>query len=175
MVEKIHINVIAAIGRNRELGAQNRLLWHIPEDLQYFREITEGGVVVMGRKTYESLPSAARPLPNRVNIVLLRYSESKDFDAPSEVIRAHTLGEAIEAAQEAASRTGRTEIFVVGGASVYEQILPLADKLYLTEIDADFPEADVFFPPYEDIFTRVVSVRPGGDENFNYLFKVLEK
>ena len=167
--------MIAAIGRNGELGADNGLLWDIPDDLAYFRHLTAGKVVIMGRKTYDSLPEAVRPLPGRVNIVILRSTEASDFKAPPEVILAHSPAEAIDKAKQIALTSKMEEIFVIGGASIYEQSLSLTDRLYVTEIDADFPEADVFFPKYKEMFPIIINQRKSCDDNFSYSFRILER
>lgn len=174
-MKEIRVSIIAAVGRGRELGAGNEILWNIPEDFAYFQKVTTGHPVIMGRKTYESLPQKARPLPKRTNIVLMHQEELADFDAPEGVVVAHSLDDAIAYAQDVARETGKGEVFVIGGGYVYTQALARADRLYITEIDADFPDAEVFFPAYEDLFVREVSVRTSRDENYRYTFKILEK
>jgi len=129
------IALIAAVARNRVIGKGNRLLCHLPEDLRRFREITRGKPVLMGRKTWESLPEKFRPLPGRHNLVL---SRDPSYVAPGATL-AGSLAEAIEIAGDA------DEIFVIGGAELYRQALPLAGRLYLTELSADF-DGDAFFP-----------------------------
>jgi dihydrofolate reductase len=163
------LSIIAAIGKNRELGYQNKLLWNLPDDLKHFKKITEGHTVIMGRKTFESI---GRPLPNRKNIIITR---DDDFQADSCEI-AHSLDSAIQIAQQhcnperseakskdlvqgdcqdSSSRSvgtqndKRCEIFIIGGAQIYEQALPFCDKLYLTLVD-DSHEADVYFPDYSE-------------------------
>ncbi len=128
------ILLIAAVGRQGELGKNGRLLWPLPEDLQRFKELTTGHTVIMGRKTYESI---GRPLPRRYNIVVTRQT---DFDAPGVWIR-HSPQEALALAQ----CFGR-KIFIIGGESLYRHFMPLAHRLLLTEIDAEDPEADTYFP-----------------------------
>ena len=167
------ISIIAAIGRNRELGAAGDLLWHIPEDFVYFRTVTMGKPVVMGRRTYDSLPAKARPLPGRTNIVLQGVDEAPIV--AEGVVVVHTIDAALAAAHTAAATAGVDEVFVIGGASVYAQTLVAADRLYLTLVDATFPQADVFFPSYEDVFPRVVSERASSDESFRYTFVIREK
>jgi dihydrofolate reductase len=142
-----HISIIAAIGRRRELGKGNDLLWKIPDDLKRFRELTKGHPIIMGRKTYESLPM--RPLPHRTNIVVTRDQEYK---SPT-FISASSIEDAIEKAKNA---PGSEEIFVIGGGQIYAAALLHADRLYLTIIDAEAPEADVFFPAYENDFPRII-------------------
>jgi dihydrofolate reductase len=131
------ISLIAAVARNRALGKDGQLLWHLPEDMRYFRETTRGKPVIMGRKTWESLPDAFRPLPGRRNIVISRNSA---YEAPGATL-AGSLDEAVRLTQDDA------EVFVIGGAEIYRQALPLAQRLYLTEVAQDFA-ADVFFPEF---------------------------
>lgn len=129
------ISLIVAVARNGIIGAHNTLPWRLPEDLRYFRARTMGHPIVMGRKTWESL---GRALPGRRNLVVSRQA---DFAA--------TGGEtctSLEAALEAAQQAD--EVFVIGGAQLYEAALPLADRLYLTEIAKDF-EGDTCFPAFD--------------------------
>lgn len=166
-------SIIAAIGRQREIGAHGGLLWHIPGDMAYFRSVTAGKPVMMGRRTYDSLPPRFRPLPGRTNIVLQRADEMPP--AEENVVVAHTIDDALAAARRMAEESGADEVFVIGGGSVYAQALPYADRLYLTVVDADFPDADTFFPPYEAMFPRVVSECADSDDNFRYTFVIREK
>ncbi len=129
------ISLIAAIAKNRAIGNKGQLLWHLPEDMRYFRETTRGKPVIMGRKTWESLPDSFRPLPGRHNIVV---SRNLAYQAPGATL-AGSLDDAIRVAGEA------VEVFVIGGAELYRQALPVASRLYLTEIAQDFT-GDVFFP-----------------------------
>ena len=126
------ISIIVAVAHRGVIGGNNRLLWHISEDLKRFKAITTGHPVVMGRKTYESL---GRPLPNRTNVVVTRRS---DFQAPGCVV-VSSLEAAVALFPE------KEEVFVIGGGEIYRQAMPLADKLYLTCVEADY-EGDVFFP-----------------------------
>ncbi len=130
------ISVIAAIGKNRELGKNNALLWNIPADMKRFRELTTGHPVIMGRKTFESI---GRALPNRTNIVVTRQ---QDFH-PEGVRVCESLKQAIEVANSIDS----TEVFIIGGAQIYGQAIGIADRLYLTIIDQSY-DADAFFPDY---------------------------
>lgn len=147
------IAVVVAIGKNRELGKEGKLLWHIPDDLKRFRKLTEGHPIIMGRKTFESIVGyVGGPLPDRANIVVTRdknYDISK-FDG--NVLVANSLKEATEIATK---QPGADEIHIGGGAELYKQALPIVDKLYLTLIDAE-GEADAFFPEYEKEFTKKV-------------------
>ena len=129
------ISLIAAVASNRAIGKGNQLLWHLPEDMRYFRETTRGKPVIMGRRTWESLPDAFRPLPGRHNLVVSRN--------PAYAATGATL---VTSLDEAIQKAGETnEVFVIGGAELYRQALPLADRLYLTEVSGDF-EGDAFFP-----------------------------
>ncbi|MBQ3306339.1 dihydrofolate reductase [Candidatus Saccharibacteria bacterium] len=141
-------SIIAAIGRNRELGANGGLLWRLPEDVKFFRRKTMGHMVVMGRKTRDSLPPTG--LVGREMIVLSRsYLTFEDFmkTAPKD-----------------------REVFVIGGGSIYEQFLPYADTLYLTEIDATFDKADVFFPEVDYSQYDREELGGGAHEGVNYTF-----
>ncbi len=151
--------MIAAIGKNRELGRGNALLFKIPEDMKFFKEKTRGHVVIMGRKTYESI---GRPLPDRVNIII---SRNTDFEVPEGVMKAKSIEEAIEIAKE----HEKTEAFVIGGAQIYELAMPYAYKLYLTLVGKEVKDADAFFPDYEE-FTKVLFERRSRDDNYSYTF-----
>lgn len=135
------ISAIAAIGTNRELGKANDLIWRIPADLKRLKGLTNGKPIIMGRKTYESI---GRPLPNRTNIVISRDTA---YDAPG-----CTVVTTLDAALEAAHATETDEIFIFGGAAIYELAMPQTTHLYLTIIDGTDPEADTFFPAYEHDF-----------------------
>lgn len=158
----MRISMIAALGKNRELGKNNALLWDIPEDMKHFRELTTGHAVIMGQRTYESI---GRPLPNRTNIVLTIDTE---FKAPGCIV-CHSLEEAFAKARE----FEREEVFVIGGGSVYAQAISSAERLYLTLVDGEF-DADVFFPDYSE-FGRVVERKEGSDGTYEYGFFVLER
>ena len=131
------ISLIAVVARNRAIGRNNALLWHLPEDLRHFREVTRGKPVIMGRKTWESLPQAFRPLPGRRNIVVSRNPAYEADGAEC----ATTLDAAINLCQDA------EESFVIGGEQIYRQALPFADRLYLTEVDED-ADGDAYFPEF---------------------------
>ena len=130
--------LIAACARGGVIGVENRLPWHLPEDMKFFREATRGKPVIMGRKTWESLPDAFRPLPGRLNIVV---SRNPDFHAAGGTV-VGSLADALTAAGDAETA------FVIGGAELYRQALPLADRLLLTEIDRDYA-GDAYFPEFD--------------------------
>jgi dihydrofolate reductase len=159
----VKISLIAAIGKNRELGKGNKLLWHIPEDLKRFKELTHGHVVIMGRKTHQSI---GRPLPNRLNIVITR---DPNFFVPG-VVTAHSLQEALDTAMEREVN----EIFIIGGGQIFEEAISRADKLYLTVIDQTFPDADTFFPDYFE-FKKETFKQEGASGQYKYTFIDLVK
>ena len=130
------ISLVAALSENRVIGKDNRLPWHLPDDMKHFREITEGKPIIVGQKTLESI---GKPLPNRTNIVLVR---KKGISIPG-CITVHSIEEALEAAKDA------KEVVVIGGASVYKQFLEqgLIDRMYLTIIH-DNVEGDAYFPEF---------------------------
>lgn len=135
------INIIAAIGKNRELGKDNKLLWHIPEDFKRFKTLTSGHIVIMGRKTFESI---GKPLSNRTNIVVTRNKDAiKGLINQTTTIFCDSLEDAIKK-----SKRFNKEIFIIGGAEVYKQSIQYTDKLYLTLVNQEYPKADAFFPDY---------------------------
>jgi dihydrofolate reductase len=140
------IVIVAAMSRhNRGIGNGNSLLWHVPADLKRFKALTLGHPIIMGRKTFESIVSMlGKPLPGRTNIVVTR-DESYVYEG---ALVAHSLEDAITLAKQEAP----TEIHVGGGAEIYRQVLPLVSTLHVTWFD-DAPEADTFFPDFENDFT----------------------
>lgn len=136
--------IIAAVGPDLELGRGGDLVWHISADLKRFKRLTLGHPVVMGRKTWESLPK--RPLPGRLNIVLSRSLNAEDM--PEGAAAAASLGEALALCE------GGEVPFVIGGAEVYRQSLPLASELHLTQVEGEIPEGvDAWFPEYREDWT----------------------
>lgn len=134
----MRISVVAAVARGGVIGRGNAIPWRIPDDLARFRELTTGHPVVMGRKTWDSLPERFRPLPDRRNVVVTRNPDWRADGAE----RAGSLDEALRLA------TGAERVFVIGGGQLYAEALPLADELLLTEIQADV-EGDTWFPGWE--------------------------
>ena len=131
------ITLVVAMAQNRVIGRDNALPWHLPEDLRRFKALTTGQAVIMGRKTWDSLPAKFRPLPNRLNIVVTR---NRDYRAEGATV-VGSLDAAIHASQTLTP-------FVIGGAELYAHALPLAQRLELTEIDADI-EGDAHFPHWD--------------------------
>jgi dihydrofolate reductase len=141
------VSLVAALARNRVIGAGNRLPWHLPEDLRRFKRLTMGAPVIMGRKTHESIGKA---LPGRRNIVVTRQPDARF--AGCEV--AGSLDAALALAGDV------PEVFVIGGAELYRLALPRADRLYLTLIDADY-DGDTFFPDFDPADWRETAREPG--------------
>ena len=159
-----HLALIAALARNRTIGRGNAMPWRLSEDLRRFKRLTLGHAVIMGRKTFESIGS---PLPGRDNIVITR---SRDWSPPGCAV-VHSLDAAL------ASVESRGEAFVIGGAQIYALAMPLAQRLYLTEIERDF-DGDAFFPEYDRSAWREVSRErrlAGGAEGFGYAFVEYER
>jgi dihydrofolate reductase len=146
------LTLIAAVARNGVIGVDNRLPWHLPADLKHFKQLTTGHTVIMGRKTWESLPAKFRPLPGRHNIVVTRNGEYRAEGATV----ATSLPAAVAAAQS-------SEAFVIGGAELYAAALALADCLQLTEIAADF-DGDTHFPAIDPAQWREAARETGQDE-----------
>jgi len=158
-----HINIIAAVARNRAIGQENKLIYWLPNDLKRFKALTTGHTIVMGRRTFESLPKGA--LPNRRNVVL---SASVKELPGCEVFP--TLDAALQSCRP------DEDIYIIGGASVYEQALPLADRLCLTEVDDVPQKADAFFPDYSDWHVVTKEAHPKDERHaFEYAFVDYER
>ncbi len=156
------MSMIVAVDETRAIGKNNKLLWNIPEDLKRFKELTTGHAVIMGENTYYSI---GRPLPNRTNIVV---TLNQELVIPGcQVV--HSIDEAFATAKEKES----DEVFVIGGASIYKQCLPLVERLYLTLVKG-VHEADTFFPDYSE-FTKVVSQEKSGNREYQYIYFILER
>jgi len=195
MLRTTKISIVAAIGKNRELGKDNKLLWNIPKDLKHFKEITNGHPIIMGRKTFESI---GRPLPNRLNIVITRNKQQVTSDKKyNGVTVVESLEEAIKSAEKHSLRhpgvaeshdriysrlagdsitsfqNDDLEVFIIGGGQIFEQALPFTDRIYLTIVDSGFA-ADTFFPEYAE-FKNVISRQKGKSDSYSYEFLTLEK
>lgn len=143
--------VVAWAGQDRVIGRDGGLPWRLPSDMKHFRELTTGGTVVMGRRTWESIPDRFRPLPDRRNIVLSSGSPSLD-------------GAEVYTSLESALAAAGTDAFVIGGGATYAETLPLADRVYATEIAGEV-EGDTFFPALDPEQWRVSSQAPPVAEN----------
>ena len=131
--------IIVAIGENNEIGDGNDLLWHLPADMKFFKENTQGADVIMGRKTYDSIPKKFRPLPNRTNIVITR---NKEYIAEDGVYVCNSIKDAFEIAENCIT----TEKFIIGGGSIYNSTIQFVNKLFVTKVHASFSKANTFFP-----------------------------
>lgn len=153
------ISLIAAMSRERAIGANNQMLWHLPKELAHFKRTTLNKTVVMGRKTYESL---GRPLPNRRNVILTRQQDL------------HIEGcEIVHTVEEALQKYGDEELMITGGGEIYELFLPIADRLYLTKVEVDIAHADACFPEFdEQEFTLTSSEFVESDEKNKYSFTI---
>lgn len=151
------ITLIAAAAENNALGKDNDLLWHLPEDFKRFKQITSGHYIIMGRKTFESFP---KPLPNRTHIIITRQEEY----LVEGCLVVHSLEEALEIAPQ------NEEVFIIGGAQIYEQALPFADKIDLTRVHIEL-DADAFFPEFNTSeWNLVFSEKHFKDEKHQYDF-----
>lgn len=156
------ISLIAALSKNRVIGRNNDLPWHLPDDMKYFMQTTKGHHTIMGRKNYDSIPEKFRPLPNRTNIVVTRQ---QGFKAPGCLV-VNNLEKGLEIARE----NGEKEVFIIGGSDIYALGIPYAHRLYLTEIDAVI-EGDTFFPDVTVQEWRETSRKPHtADERHLYKF-----
>jgi dihydrofolate reductase len=163
----MQLSIIAALGLRNEIGQNNELLCHLPADLKHFQRITSGHTIVMGRRTFESLPAGA--LPNRTNLVLSRR--------PDLQIAGATVCASLEAALQQCAARGEVEVFIIGGEQIYRQALPMADKLYLTRIAATFPNADAFFPVIGEEWRETGHETHPADEKhlYSFSFVLLER
>lgn len=158
------IAIIAIVAKNRAIGFKNDLLYDIPEDMKHFKDITTGHVVIMGENTFHSMKD--RPLLNRINIIL---TLDKNFKADKCLV-AHSLEESIKLGET----QKKGEIFFIGGGQIYKQALPLADKLYLTVVDDEPAQADIFFPDYSE-FKKIISEQALNASGFKITFLELTK
>jgi dihydrofolate reductase len=159
----VTVALVVAYARNGVIGRDGGLPWHLPSDLRHFRELTTGGTIVMGRKTYESIPARFRPLPDRRNIVLSR----------SDAFRAD--GVEVQASLVAALEACDGDCFVIGGGATYAEALPLATRVHATEVDADV-EGDTLFPALDSALWGCVSTgEPVVENGFTFRIKTYER
>jgi len=153
------ISIIVAIGKNNEIGKNNKLLWHLGDDLKRFKKLTLNKIVIMGQKTYESLP--IKPLPKRTNIIITD-NKNLSFD---KCIMAFSIDDAIKKAE---NLKYNDEIFIIGGGSIYKQFFNISDYLYITHVNESF-NADVFFPEIKEKDWKFISQEiHSKDENNEY-------
>ncbi|HEY3404204.1 MAG TPA: dihydrofolate reductase [Ohtaekwangia sp.] len=156
------ISLIAAVAQNRVIGKDNDLPWHLPDDMKYFMQTTKGHHCIMGRKNYESIPEKFRPLPNRTNIVVTRQPK---FHAPGCIIV-----NAIEEGVSLAKANGESELFIIGGAEIYNSSMAIADLLYITEIKSPI-DGDTYFPEFHAPEWKEISRQHhAADERHAYAF-----
>jgi dihydrofolate reductase len=154
------INIIVAMSRNRVIGDNNTLIWKLPNDMKRFKEMTTGNIVIMGRKTFESI---GRPLPNRLNVVVTRNEEWSRPD----LLTTNSLESALNLSSEG------KEVFIIGGGDIYKQSLKFANRIYLTVIDEDF-EGDTTFPELGEEWVKVSRKDFQPDEKNNYKYSFIE-
>jgi len=175
------VSMIAAIANNRVIGINNQLPWHLPEDLAWFKKNTLNKPIIMGRKTWESLPF--KPLPGRKNIIITRDQNYQPLDSSKDngkILEQVAVVASIEQALTIEEKLA-DEVMIIGGASVYEQALPLIDRLYLTNIHHDF-DGDAYFPDYQQYQWQQSYIESNqsqaNDKNsviFQYDFLILDK
>lgn len=164
------VSIICAMDKNRGIGKNNKLLWHIPGDMKRFRELTSGHTIIMGRKTFESI---GRVLSNRTNIVITHSASlARSSLARRDLVKLIVVN-SLEEALDRAKELGENEVFVIGGGQIYEQAMPVADKLYLTVVEGTF-DADTFFPDYSQ-FNKKVFEQKGESGGYKYKFLELER
>jgi len=164
------ISLIVAVSENGVIGKDNDLIWHLPKDMQFFKKITIGHHVIMGRRNFESIPHKYRPLPNRTNIIITRQSEYKAEGC--------IVVNSVEAALEIAKNNGDIEPFIIGGGQIYRIAIEknLVDKIYLTKIHHSF-KGDTFFPKLSSDWKETNKIENKADDKhkYNYDFITLER
>lgn len=148
--------IIAAIGKNNELGKNNDLIWHLPGDLKFFKKTTMNKTILMGKNTFDSLPKV---LPNRKHIVL----SFEDFKCDSDMVKIYTDKEKM-----LSEVNPEEEVYISGGASMYKMFLPICEKMYITHIDAEDKNADVYFPQFNKEEFNAKVVETGEDSGIKY-------
>ena len=164
----LHLSILVAMAKNRVIGRNNRLPWHLPADLKHFKFLTMGQTIVMGRKTYESI---GKPLPGRANVIITRQA---DYEVPGAMV-VHSLEDALLICEE--TSTGHSENFIIGGEKLYRQALKICQRMYITEIQRDF-KGDVFFPEFDRTEweeTQRDKHIAENEDNLEYHFVVLER
>lgn len=164
------ISIVVAVADNNAIGAKGKLLWRLPKDMQYFKEVTWGHHVLMGRKTWDSIPPKFSPLPGRTNIIVTRQ---EGF-----VCEGCLVVKSVEEGIEQARNAGELELMIIGGGEIYKQALPLTNKIYLTKVHHTFADADTFFPELDmEQWTPVNGEWNMADEKneFDFEFIVLER
>lgn len=164
MEAKQKMCIICAMAQNRVIGNGGNIPWRSKEDMRHFKALTEGGIVVMGRKTFDSLPENFKPLPNRINIVVSRSREFQETKGEANCVFVGDLWTAIKQAKDLAVAKGLDRIWIIGGGEIYKQCLPMADEIFLTVLDKSY-DGDTYFPNFEENFALVEKKR-FSDGNF---------
>ena len=167
---EVSLNIIVAHGYNREIGYQNELLWKLPKDMKRFKDLTTGHVVVMGRKTAESI---GRQLPNRWNIILTKEVRTNQIDFTGKAL----ITDDIETIRQLGKER---EVFIIGGEQIYKEFLPYADRFYITYVNGSFPHADTKFPKYNSVLenclcTEYEVIRSDEKNPYDMIFMTYEK
>lgn len=168
------LSLIVALAQNHVIGRDNKLPWYLPNDLKYFKQVTLGKPVIMGRKTYESI---GKPLPGRTNIIITRQADYQPAGATDSVKVVSSLDDARELAENITLIDGQQEAMIIGGAEIYTLALPLVDRMYLTEVHAEV-EGDAYFPEFERHGWHQVAgedFQAEGPNPYNYSFNVYER
>lgn len=164
------ISIVVAAAEDHAIGEGNALLWKLPNDMKFFKNTTWGMPVIMGRKTFESMGS--KPLNGRINIVVSR--QDKWTEEKEGLVLAKSLEHAIELSKQADCK----EVFVIGGGEIYRQVLPMTDRIYLTRVHTNFPNADTFFPSIDSStfeLTEETKMQADSKHAFAYSFQIWEK
>ena len=167
-MSSLHLCILVAMAKNRVIGRNNKLPWNLPADLKHFKSLTMGHTIIMGRKTYESI---GRPLPGRTNIII---THQRDLEVPGAII-VHSIEDALEACMKV--KTFNQEYFVIGGENIFQQMLKICKRMYITEIIGDF-EGDTYFPEFdfkEWNETQRDKHFPDKDINVEYHFIILDR
>lgn len=155
------VSLIAAMSKERAIGADNKMLWHLPKELAHFKRTTLNKTVLMGRKTFESL---GKPLPNRRNVILTRQTDLKIEGC-----------EIVHSVEEALQKYGGEELMITGGGEIYELFMPIADRIYLTKVNVNIANADAFFPEFDEKqFKLIRTEEVESDEKNKYSFIICE-
>lgn len=153
------VSLIAAMSRERAIGADNKMLWHLPKELAHFKRTTLNKTVLMGRKTYESL---GKPLPNRRNVILTRQRDLQIEGC-----------EIVHSVEEALQKYGHDELMITGGGEIYEIFMPIADRIYITKVDVNIANADAYFPELdENEFQLISEEKVEKDEKNKFSFTI---
>lgn len=162
------ISLVAAMAKNRTIGNDNKLIWHLPEDLEFFKATTKNKIMIMGRKTFESLPKV---LPTRFHIVISRNPGAVQHER---VLFVTSMDEAVAKSKQLIQQGWPDEVCVVGGAEIYKLSIPIADRIYLTELSKNY-EGDTFFPEFDKTLFREEILKKSIDGDVGMDFKIYHR